>query len=113
MSRAEDQMRIDEILTAGQGFNNPFYKRFFINTAIAGIERVYVYNSPGSTGSTQGNCGDITYGSGSPNEMTPMVTGYWKRIKLCRFDSRSLLALVSYTKGTHTISRDTLRYALF
>ncbi len=77
LSKAQIQMRTDEILSAGTGITNPFYKKFFINNAIAGLEKVYVYNSPRSTGRAQGNCGDITYGSGSPDQMTPrcLTTG--------------------------------------
>jgi hypothetical protein len=55
-------MRIEEILAAETGITNPLYKKFFINNAIAGSEKVYVYNSPGGVPS-QGNCGDITYGA--------------------------------------------------
>jgi hypothetical protein len=70
LSKAQDQMRIDEILATGTGITNPLYKKFFINNAIAGREQVYVYTSPGGVPS-QGNCGDITYGAGSANQMTP------------------------------------------
>ncbi len=72
LSKAQQQIGIDEILSNKAVIYNPYYKRFFINSAIAGIEKVYVYHSPGSSNdTTQGNCGDITYGSGSPSMMTP------------------------------------------
>lgn len=70
--KVQDQMRIDEILSVSQTVNNPFYKRFFINSAIASEGRVFVNHTPsGRIESTQGDCGDITYGSGSPSLMTP------------------------------------------
>jgi hypothetical protein len=71
LPKVQDQMRIDEILSVSQTVNNPFYERFFINSAIAGLERVFVNHTPsGRIESTQGNCGDITYGPGSPSVMT-------------------------------------------
>ena len=70
LSKAQDQMRIDEILAAGTSMINPLYKKFFINNAIASRENVYIDTSPGGVPS-QGNCGDITYGAGSANQMTP------------------------------------------
>ena len=78
LSQAQDQMWIDEILAAGQDIDNPFVRRFFIYNAIAGIERIYVNVGPGaSPGLAQGNCGDITYGSGLSSQTTPwcLTTG--------------------------------------
>jgi hypothetical protein len=39
LSKAQDQMLMGEII-AGQSISNPLYKRFFISTAIAGLEHV-------------------------------------------------------------------------
>ena len=69
--QADDRARIDEILAAAPVWGNSIYRRFFINTAIAGLEKVGVYQIESSKGTVEGDCGDITYGSGYPNEMMP------------------------------------------
>jgi hypothetical protein len=75
LSQAQDKMLMDEILNA-EDINNALYRKFFITNAIASRENVYLYTSPGGI-PAQGNCGDITYGAGSNNQMTPwcLATG--------------------------------------
>ena len=73
LSQAQDKMLMDEILNAGD-INNALYRKFFITNAIAGLEKVYLYTGPGNV-PAQGNCGDITYGAGSVNQMMPWCLG--------------------------------------
>ena len=75
LSQAQDKMLMDTILNAGD-INSALYRKFFITNAIAGLEKIYLYTGPGNV-PAQGNCGDITYGVGSINQMAPwcLATG--------------------------------------
>jgi hypothetical protein len=75
LSQAQDKMLMDEILNGG-GIYNPLERKFFITNAIASQDKEYLYTSPGGI-PAQGNCGNITYGVGSTNQMAPwcLATG--------------------------------------
>jgi len=52
--------------------SNPFFNRFFLNSAIAGRGKVMVYQDDNcGQPPAQGDCGCITYGPGSPSVVMP------------------------------------------
>jgi hypothetical protein len=67
--QSQESIRIDEV--AGQAWGNIFHKKFYITSAIAGHESIWVHKLEGSPGTVEGNCGNITYGPGYPNSIMP------------------------------------------